>query len=61
MSAGRTDFTATLLQSGEALVAGGTDFEVNCYATSELYNPTTGAWTLTGSMTQPRSNVLIAS
>ena len=54
MNAGRTAFTATLLQNGEVLVAGGTDYEVTCYATAELYNPSTGQWTLTGSMTQPR-------
>ena len=54
MSVGRTDFTATLLPSGEVLVAGGTDYEISCYSTAELYNPSTGVWTLTGSMTQPR-------
>jgi hypothetical protein len=54
MSVGRTDFTATLLQNGEVLVAGGTDFEISCYNTAELYTPSTGQWTLTGSMTQPR-------
>jgi N-acetylneuraminic acid mutarotase len=30
MSVGRSAFTATLLQNGEVLVAGGTDFEINC-------------------------------
>ncbi len=54
MSAGRTSFTATLLQNGEVLVVGGSDYEVSCYGTAELYNPSTGQWTLTGSMTQPR-------
>jgi N-acetylneuraminic acid mutarotase len=54
MSVGRDYFTATLLQNGEVLVAGGTDFEINCYATAELYNPSTGQWTLTGSMSEPR-------
>jgi hypothetical protein len=54
MTAGRTSFTATLLQNGEVLVAGGSDYEIRCYATAELYNLSTGVWTLTGSMTQPR-------
>jgi hypothetical protein len=54
MSVGRTAFTATLLRNGEVLVAGVTDYEINCYATAELYNPSTGQWTQTGSMTQPR-------
>lgn len=54
MTAGRTSFTATLLQNGEVLVAGGSDYQIRCYATAELYNASTGTWTLTGSMTQPR-------
>jgi hypothetical protein len=54
MSVGRTGLTATLLTNGLVLVAGGSDYYVNCYATAELYNPATGQWTLTGSMSQPR-------
>jgi Kelch motif len=54
MSVGRTAFTATLLQNGEVLVAGGTDYNENCWNTAELYNPSTGQWTLTGSMIEPR-------
>jgi len=54
MSVGRTAFTATLLQNGEVLVAGGSDYEINCYDTAELYNPSTGQWKLTGSMTRQR-------
>src|SRR6266542_3482513 len=40
--------TATLLPSGKVLVAGKYD------ASTELYDPVTGAWTTTGSMTTPR-------
>lgn len=54
MTTVRTNFTATLLQNGEVLVAGGTDWVINCYSSAELYNPSVGTWTLTGSMTQPR-------
>jgi hypothetical protein len=54
MSVGRTAHTATLLQNGEVLVAGGSQYELNCHDTVELYNPATGEWTLTGGMTQPR-------
>jgi hypothetical protein len=54
MSMGRTAFTATLLPSGMVLVAGGTGYTANCFASAELYNPSTGSWTATGSMTQPR-------
>jgi hypothetical protein len=54
MSVGRTAHTATLLQNGKVLVAGGSQCVVHCYDTAELYNPATGEWTLTGNMTQPR-------
>ena len=55
MSVGRTGHSATVLKTGEVLVAGGTDFNTaSCYTTAELYDPSTGVWTLTGSMTQPR-------
>ena len=54
MSAARTYATATLLQNGEVLVAGGEGVNDSPLATAELYNPATGTWTLTGSMTTAR-------
>jgi len=47
----RWDHTATLLQSGKVLVAGG-NINVSPYdlSSAALYNPLTGAWTATGSM-----------
>jgi N-acetylneuraminic acid mutarotase len=42
--------TATLLQNGQVLVAGGDSF-----GTAELYNPATGTWTVTGSMNIARA------
>lgn len=48
-----TDYTATLLENGEVLVAGGfnsTTSQVS--ATAFLYNPSTGAWSETGSMVE---------
>ena len=55
MSDAREGFTATLLQSGEVLVAGGFGGPAGvCLATAELYDPSNGKWTLTGSMTQAR-------
>ena len=46
----RTGHTATLLTSGQVLIAGGGT------ATAELYNPTSGTFTATaGDMTEPRS------
>ena len=45
---------ATLLCDGQVLVAGGY-ISSSYLATSELYNPTTGTFSLTGSMTTPRN------
>ena len=58
LNTARRDHTATLLQNGEVLVAGGTDVNNNlttALASAELYNPTTGKWTLTGSMSDART------
>jgi hypothetical protein len=47
--------TATVLQDGDVLVAGGLSGNGgNPFSTAELYNPTTGAWTATGSLPAPR-------
>jgi N-acetylneuraminic acid mutarotase len=56
----RLDHTATLLPNGEVLVAGGylgvnSQYQPIYTATAELYNPSTGAWKATGSMTVPRA------
>jgi N-acetylneuraminic acid mutarotase len=47
----REFYTATLLQNGQVLIAGG--FNINTdvvYATAFLFNPSTGEWTETGSL-----------
>ena len=49
MTYARSEQTATLLQNGEVLVAGGTSA-----AAAELYNPAVGTWALTGSMSTSR-------
>jgi len=59
MAIGRYAHSAVLLPSGEVLVAGGivsTSIQgIPSYtATAELYNPSTGQWTTTGSMAAPR-------
>jgi hypothetical protein len=52
--------SAARLQGGKVLVAGGTNAPFPfppgflALAESELYDPTTGTWTATGSMTSPR-------
>lgn len=58
MSTARTNATATLLANGEVLVAGGCCQPGNPYvglASSELYNPSTGSWSPTGSLNVARS------
>ncbi len=47
----RVDHTATLLQNGQVLVAGGCTDQPGAAASAELYDPATGVWTATGSMT----------
>src|SRR5437868_4855374 len=46
--------TATLLPSGKVLVAGGGDIN-GIHASAELYDPASGAWSATGSLTTARS------
>jgi hypothetical protein len=47
--------TATLLQNGMVLLAGGKNSSNYSTASSELYNPATKTFTATGSMTTPRA------
>ena len=62
MAQGRSQHTATRLPDGKVLVAGGSKQSAwscvygsgNAVATAELYDPATGTWSPTGSMTTPR-------
>ena len=61
MLSARTGFSATLLQDGRVLVAGGFSRFcrglLSCYLSSaELFDPASGTFSSTGSMTMPRSN-----
>lgn len=63
LSTGRFGSTATLLSNRMVLVAGGACARAcgvqtftNSIASSELYDPTTGTWTSTGKMHQPRES-----
>jgi len=54
MNVARIGATATLLPDGRVLIAGGLS-NGHAVASAEIYNPRTGAFTLTGSMSQPRA------
>ena len=60
MHVGRFYFTATLLSNGRVLVAGGICDNQGCTGTitssAELYNPVTGTFARTGSMSAQRSS-----
>jgi WD40 repeat protein len=54
MAGPRIAHTATLLSTGKVLVAGGTDGNGMALASAELYDPTTGTFSATGSMATAR-------
>ena len=53
MNVARSGHGAALLVNGKVLVGGG--FNGLRLASAELYDPPTGTWTLTGSMTDARN------
>jgi N-acetylneuraminic acid mutarotase len=58
MTASREEHTAVLLANGNVLVSGGNKLTLTTQtplASAELYNPATGTWTATGSMSHARS------
>ena len=63
MSVARTLHVATLLSNGKVLVAGGGGSQMDgpFLATAELYDPSTGTWTPTGSMSVARSGMFVAA
>jgi N-acetylneuraminic acid mutarotase len=58
MTVARTGHTATLLPNGKVLVTGGDPASggsaPGATSSAELYDPATGSWSVTGSMTFPR-------
>lgn len=58
MAVGRRSHTATLLQDGRVLIAGGESHNgapTTVYASAELYDPATGVFNDTGAMNEPRT------
>ena len=53
LNGGRSSHTATLLDNGMVLVAGGQTF-IQPAEGAELYNPADGTWTSTGNPITPR-------
>ena len=53
MSFARQSHTASVLLNGTVLVTGGAN-SASYLSSAELYNPATGVWTTTGSMSAPR-------
>ena len=51
---GRTNHTSVVLPNGQVLLIGGVDNAVGTVATAELYDPASGTFASTGSMSQPR-------
>ena len=54
LNTARDFHTATLLQNGMVLVAGGINHNISASASAELYDPASGTWTATGSLNTAR-------
>src|SRR5439155_559400 len=54
LNTARRDHTATLLQNGLVLVAGGTGSDNTVSASAELYDPASGTWRAAGSLNTAR-------
>ena len=55
MTTARSWHTATLLNNGQVLIAGGVTNSFSATASAELYDPTRGTFSPTGNMTAPRA------
>jgi hypothetical protein len=55
LAVARFRHTATLLQNGMVLAAGGRGIDLSLLASAELYDPATGTWMDTGTLVTPRA------
>ncbi|MFZ1156261.1 MAG: Ig-like domain-containing protein, partial [Candidatus Sulfotelmatobacter sp.] len=55
LNTARDTHTATLLNNGQVLIAGGFDSNSNTLSSAELYDPTAGTFTLTGNLNVGRA------
>jgi hypothetical protein len=55
MATARAHHTATLLPGGKVLVAGRWTASLSSLASAEVYDPSAGTWSPTGSMAEARS------
>jgi hypothetical protein len=55
MTVSRGEHTATLLNDGRVVVAGGKDGGSVVFASAEIFDPATGTWTATGSLSTGRA------
>ena len=58
LNTGRVNHTATLLQNGKVMVAGGSNYYSGggVLKSAELYDPSTGTWSYTGNLNTSRYN-----
>jgi len=56
LSTARSQHTATLLENGKVLVAGGRAGGASITGSAEIYDPATGTWSPTGSLNTPRAD-----
>lgn len=57
MLTARSGHTVTVLQNGKVLVVGGANFAAGAFGSAEIYDPSTGVFTATGSMSVARLDI----
>ena len=59
MNVARGEFTTVVLHDGRVLAVGGAATDETPIASAEIYDPRTGIWTLTGSMSTGRNDLAV--